>query len=165
MTLQELLNPVTFTDAEMDVIKGIDPLRASFCEYLIQGHGKINSYKLAKQNTTLSNSSANKQACIWYSAYDIQLYLRYLKSINRELFGDTLQQVFENMTKIALGTKVSVTTTQETRDDGTKILTVSQVDDVKTQLEAGKTILGMAGIGMETRQVGTQAQIQLIDDI
>lgn len=166
MTLNDLLNKdVQFTEEEMAIIKGIDPMKAQFAELVVGGASKEQAYITCKQNADITPSSARKQGWIWFNSKEVQIYVAYLKSITREFYGNELNEVFQHMLCIALGTKQSVTTTRETDYDGRTKTIVQVQDDSKLQFEASRTILGLAGISVQqSNNVGTP-QLTLVDDI
>lgn len=166
MNLADLLNPVNFTEEDLNIIKNMDPIRALFCEYVINGMPKEDAYRLAKNDLNITEGTARKQAWVWNKDKDVQLYIAYLKNINRELYGSEFNEIFQHMTNIALGNKQMVTVRQETDKDGDTKTTIERQDDIRVQLDACKTILGYAGITVQqgTSSVGTP-QICIKDDL
>lgn len=166
MTLTELLNPVKFTDTELSIIHNMDPVRALYCEYKVNGMSDQEAYRLAKNDVDITEGSARKQAWTWNKAEDIILYTAYLKSVNREVYGNEFNEIFQHMSNIALGNKQTVITRQEIDRDGDVKTVIERQDDARLQLDACKTILGYAGITVQqsTSTVGTP-QITLVDDL
>lgn len=159
--------PEHFTEEEMSIIKNIPPDRQQFAENIVAGrfNSLAKNYISVRNDVNIQPATANKVAQQWKNSRDVQLYIRYLRSINREVFGSEMRQLFNHMMDIAQGTRVSVTKSTKVLPDNTREVTTTEFSDVKTQLDACKTILGYMGVEATANEGNSGPQIVFVDDI
>lgn len=159
--------PEHFSEEEMSIIKNIPPDRQQFAENIVAGrfNSLAKNYISVRNDVNIQPATANKTAQQWKNSRDVQLYIRYLRSINREVFGSEMRQLFNHMMDIAQGTRVSVTKSTKVLPDNTREVTTTEFSDVKTQLDACKTILGYMGVEATANEGNSGPQIVFVDDI